>query len=161
MGGMSDMAKIHGALSDEARRITGECLQASVIDLIDLSLLAKQTHWNVVGRTFRSVHLQLDEVVDAARRHTDTLAERAVAIGVTPDGRTGKVASDTQNAQPDPGYLQDDKVIVLLSDILNAIVRRFRERIAATEEADPVSQDLLISVAEDLEKQHWMFEAMR
>ncbi|WP_067973756.1 Dps family protein [Nocardiopsis trehalosi] len=155
------MAKIHGPLSDDARTTTGEALQGAVVDLIDLSLLAKQAHWNVVGRTFRSVHLQLDELVDAARDHTDTLAERAVAVGVNPDGRSGKVAADTKIPQPDPGYLQDDKVIALITDALRGVVERFRERIAATEEADPVSQDLLIAASEDLEQQHWMFEAMR
>ena len=154
------MAKIHGPLSDDARKTTGQALQAAVVDLIDLSLVAKQTHWNVVGRNFRSVHLQLDELVDAARSHTDTLAERAVAIGVTPDGRSAKVAADTRLPQPDRGYIQDDKVVALVTDALSGTVQRFREHVDATSEADPVSQDLLIAASEDLEQQHWMFEAM-
>ena len=57
------------------------------------SLVAKQVHWNVVGPRFRSVHLQLDEVVDTARQHADTVAERASAIGVSPDGRAGPSAT--------------------------------------------------------------------
>ncbi|GAA3758635.1 Dps family protein [Salinactinospora qingdaonensis] len=155
------MTKIHSPLSDDARKVTAEALQGAVVDLIDLSLLAKQAHWNVVGRNFRSVHLQLDELVTAARSHTDILAERAVAVGVTPDGRSTKVAADTKNPQPDPGYLQDDKVIALITDTIGAMVGRFRERIAATEHSDQVTQDELISAAQDLEQQHWMFEAMR
>ncbi|GAA4887942.1 Dps family protein [Streptomonospora salina] len=155
------MPKIHGPLEDGARTTTGEVLQASVVDLIDLSLLAKQCHWNVVGRSFRSVHLQLDELVDVARRHTDVLAERAAAIGVTPDGRSAKVAGDTENTQPDPGHLQDDKVIALIADVLTRVVSRFRERIATAGESDEVTQDQLIAAAEEIEQQHWMFEAMR
>ncbi|MDA0563951.1 DNA starvation/stationary phase protection protein [Streptomonospora sp. S1-112] len=155
------MQKIHGPLDTDARKATGEALQGAVVDLIDLSLLAKQAHWNVIGRSFRSVHLQLDELVEVARNHTDVLAERAVAIGVNPDGRSTKVAADTQISQPDPGYLQDDKVIAVITDALSGVVQRFRERIAATEEPDPVTQDQLIAAAEDLEQQHWMFEAMR
>ncbi|WP_461002902.1 Dps family protein [Streptomonospora sediminis] len=155
------MTKIHGPLADSARKTTGEALQGSVVDLIDLSLAAKQCHWNVVGRSFRSVHLQLDELVDVARNHTDVLAERAVAIGVNPDGRSVKVASDTRISQPDPGYLQDDKVIAVVTDALSGLVGRFRERIDTTGETDPVTQDRLIAAAEDLEQQHWMFEAMR
>jgi len=50
------------------------------IVLLDLSLLAKQVHWNVVGPRFRSVHLQLDDVVTTARQHSDTVAERAAAL---------------------------------------------------------------------------------
>ncbi|GAB3204854.1 Dps family protein [Marinactinospora thermotolerans] len=155
------MAKIHGPLSDEARKITGEALQRSVVDLIDLSLLAKQAHWNVVGRTFRSIHLQLDELVEAARNHTDVLAERAIAIGVNPDGRSTRVAADTAIKQPEPGYIKDDEVIALIVEVLGGVVKRFRDHIAATEEPDPVTQDLLIAAAQDLEQQHWMFEAMR
>ncbi|GLU46419.1 Dps family protein [Nocardiopsis ansamitocini] len=155
------MAKIHGALGEDERRITGQALQEAVVDLIDLSLLAKQAHWNVVGRTFRSIHLQLDELVEAARNHTDVLAERAIAIGVNPDGRSIKVAQDSQINQPDPGYLQEDKAIATIVDVLGDVVKRFRAHVHATEEADPVTQDFLISASQDLEQQHWMFEAMR
>lgn len=155
------MPKIHGPLSDDAKSTTGEALQGSVVDLIDLSLLAKQAHWNVIGRNFRSVHLQLDALVEAAREHTDVLAERAVAIGVSPDGRSTTVSRDTKLVQPESGLLPDDKVIGLIVDSLSVVVKRFRFRVGATEEADPVSQDFIIAAAQDLEQQHWMFEAMR
>ncbi|GAA3754992.1 starvation-inducible DNA-binding protein [Spinactinospora alkalitolerans] len=155
------MTKIHSPLPDDARKATGEALQGAVVDLIDLSLVGKQAHWNVVGRTFRSIHLQLDELVDAARKHTDVLAERAISIGVNPDGRSTKVAADTKIGQPEPGYLQEDKVIALIVDALGVVVKRFRDRVEATEKPDPVTQDLLIAASQDLEEQHWMFEAMR
>ncbi|GAA3964714.1 DNA starvation/stationary phase protection protein [Thermobifida alba] len=154
------MAKIHGALTEEARKTTGQALQAAIVDLIDLTLLGKQAHWNVIGRNFRSIHLQLDELVAAARRHTDVLAERAVAIGVTPDGRSGRVAEDTRLPQLDPGYVQDDKVVAFAVEALSGAVERFQEHIRATEDADPVTQDLLIAASQDLEQQHWMFQAM-
>ena len=38
-------------------------------------------------------------------------------------------------------------------------LRRMRERVASTEEPDPVTQDLMITVTADLEKHHWMFQA--
>ncbi|NUP28928.1 MAG: DNA starvation/stationary phase protection protein, partial [Nocardia sp.] len=57
---------IKSTLDPEQQHITGEALRATVIDLIDLSLIAKQAHWNVLGRNFRSVHLALDELVTAA-----------------------------------------------------------------------------------------------
>jgi starvation-inducible DNA-binding protein len=155
------MSTVKSPLPDEARKTTGTALQGSLVDLIDLHLLAKQAHWNLQGRNFRSIHLQLDEVVDLARGHADTLAERAVAIGVNPDGRARTVADSTKVRQLDAGYLQDDKVVAAITDILAEMGKRFRERIQITDEADQVTQDLLISVAQDLEKQHWMFEAQR
>lgn len=155
------MSTVKSPLPDDARKVTGAALQDSLVDLVDLHLWAKQAHWNLIGRNFRSVHLQLDEVVDLARAHADTVAERAVAIGVNPDGRARTVAEHTKVHQLDAGYLQDDKVISAITDVLAEMIERFRARIMATDDADLVTQDLLIAVAQDLEKQHWMFEAQR
>ncbi len=153
------MATISSPLSDEARTITGSALQAGLVDLIDLSLQAKQAHWNLIGRNFRSLHLQLDEVVDIGRQHMDVLAERAIAIGVNPDGRAETVAKSAHTRQLDDGYISDTDVVTAFTALLADIVARFRQRIAETETADPVTQDLLIAVAQDLEQQHWMFQA--
>jgi starvation-inducible DNA-binding protein len=152
---------VKSSLTDEARRTTGAVLQDSLIDLIDLHLSAKQAHWNLTGRNFRSIHLQLDEIVDLAREHADTVAERAVAIGVNPDGRARTVAEQTKLHQLETGWLSDDKVIAAITDMLGEMGQRFRERIETTEESDPVSQDILIAVAQDLDKQHWMFAVQR
>jgi hypothetical protein len=52
-------------LSDE-REPVGLKLQATLHELVDLSLIGKQLHWAVeVGRLFRPLHLQLDELVDS------------------------------------------------------------------------------------------------
>jgi starvation-inducible DNA-binding protein len=153
------MVAVKSPLSDEQRKPVGMALQGALVDLIDLSLLAKQAHWNLIGKHFRSLHLQLDEIVDLARNHMDIMAERAIAIGVNPDGRASTVANQSRVPQLDAGYIADDKVVAAFIDILESINGRFRERITATETADPVTQDLLINVAEDLEKQHWMIQA--
>jgi starvation-inducible DNA-binding protein len=153
------MHPVKSPLAEEARKTTGEVLQGTLVDLIDLSLQAKQAHWNLVGPRFRSIHLQLDEVVATARKHTDIVAERAVTIGVNPDGRSATVARQTELPQLDPGYLQDDKAVAAFIDRYHSIIERIRKRISATEETDLVTQDLLIDVAADLEKQYWMFQA--
>ncbi|MFA1539320.1 Dps family protein [Actinomadura monticuli] len=153
------MATVKSPLSDQAVKTVGEALQGSLVDLIDLSLVAKQAHWNLTGRNFKVVHEHLDEVVALARTGQDDVAERAVAVGVNPDGRSRTVADRTKLPQLEAGYLDDDKVVAAVTDILAQIIARFRERIAATDEPDPVTQDLLISITAELEKQHWMFQA--
>ena len=50
-------------------------LQRVLVDLVELHLQGKQAHWNVIGSNFRDLHLQLDELVDAAREASDTIAE--------------------------------------------------------------------------------------
>ncbi|MFI6907487.1 Dps family protein [Nonomuraea sp. NPDC050394] len=155
------MAAITGPLSGDAKKVVADALQGALVDLVDLSLVAKQAHWNVIGAHFRPLHLQLDELVAIVREHADTLAERAVALGLNPDGRAATVAGSTKLAQPERAWIEDGKVVALFTDILEGVIQRLREHIAATDEPDPVTQDLLIAVAQDIEKQHWMFQAQR
>ncbi|WP_067860284.1 Dps family protein [Nocardia shimofusensis] len=150
---------ITSTLDSEQQRIAGDALRATVVDLIDLSLIAKQAHWNVIGPNFRSVHLALDELVTAARDFTDSAAERATAIGVSPDGRAATVGRDSGAIGIGDGWLEDTAVIDSIVANLAAIISRLRERIDATEKADPVTQDLIIAIAARLEQLHWMWQA--
>ncbi|UZJ29269.1 Dps family protein [Streptomyces endophytica] len=153
------MSVVKSTLSDEARGIVGNALQGALVDLVDLSLVAKQVHWNVVGPRFRSVHLQLDEVVASARTHMDTVAERAAAIGVSPDGRAATVSKTSGINEVQDGWIKDGDVVRAMVNALGAVIGRMRERIIATDEPDPVTQDILIGLTADLEKHHWMFQA--
>jgi starvation-inducible DNA-binding protein len=153
------MTVVKSPLSEPDRKTVGDALQGALVDLIDLSLLAKQVHWNVVGQRFRSVHLQLDEVVDTARTHSDTVAERSSAIGVTPDGRARTVAETSGIDTVTDGWVKDTEVVEIMVAALDAVIVRMRERIEVTEHPDPVSQDILIGITADIEKFHWMFQA--
>ncbi|MFH8792120.1 Dps family protein [Streptomyces sp. NPDC017941] len=153
------MYVVKSPLADADLRTVSEALQGALVDLVDLSLVAKQIHWNVVGSRFRSVHLQLDEVVDTARQHSDTVAERASALGVPPDGRAATVASSSGIGNVADGWVKDVDAVGTLVDALGAVITRMRERVNATGEADPVSQDIFIQITGDLEKHHWMFQA--
>jgi len=150
---------ITSTLTDEQQSVAGKALQDTLVDLIDLSLIAKQAHWNVVGKQFRSVHLDLDELVTVSREFTDAAAERATAIGVSPDGRAETVAKTAHTKGFGEGWTKDSDVVESIVDNLKAVVAGLRERIGVTEEADPVTQDLLISFASKLEQLHWMWQA--
>ncbi|WP_037682258.1 Dps family protein [Streptomyces griseus] len=153
------MYVVKSPLPEAALKTVSEALQGALVDLIDLSLVAKQVHWNVVGPRFRSVHLQLDEVVDSARTHSDTVAERASALGVPPDGRAATVASGSGIGAVPDGWVKDTDAVGTLVKALGAVITRMRARVEATGEADPVSQDIFIGITADLEKHHWMFQA--
>ncbi|MFF9914569.1 Dps family protein [Streptomyces sp. NPDC013457] len=153
------MSVVKSSLSEADRKTVGDALQGALVDLVDLSLVAKQVHWNVVGPRFRSVHLQLDEVVVTARQHSDVVAERASAIGVNPDGRAASVASGSAIGDVPTGWIKDVEAVKILVDALVAVIARMRERIEATDEPDPVTQDILIGLTADLEKHAWMFQA--
>lgn len=151
--------EITGTLGEGEQEIAGTALQGVLADLVDLSLAAKQAHWNVTGPRFRSVHLQLDELVTAARDFSDTVAERAAAIGVPPDGRAATVAETSVLAEHPVGWVSDDDVVAWFVAQLSAVIARLREQIDETEKADPVTQDLFIGIVAELEKQRWMFQA--
>lgn len=120
--------------------------------LSERPLVAKQVHWNVVGPRFRSVYLRLDEVVDTARRHSDTVAERAFALGVNPDGRSGTVAKTTAVESVTEGWVKDVDAVKALVRALGVVIGRMRGRIEETGDPAPVSQDILIALTADLEK---------
>lgn len=153
------MAAVKSSLPDADLKVVGTALQGALVDLVDLSLAAKQVHWNVVGPRFRSVHLQLDEVVTTARLHSDVVAERASALGVTPDGRAATVAATSAIGTVPEGWIKDTEAVQVLVVALGRVIEHMRERIAATEKPDPVTQDLLITLTGELEKHAWMFQA--
>ncbi|MFD8234288.1 Dps family protein [Streptomyces sp. NPDC059696] len=153
------MYVVKSPLSDANLKTVSEALQGALVDLVDLALVAKQIHWNVVGPRFRSVHLQLDEVVDTARKYSDTVAERAAALGISPDGRAATVAVGSGIGVTPEGWVDDTTAVGTLVDALGAVIARMRERVATTGEPDPVSQDIFIGITADLEKHHWMFQA--
>ncbi|WP_047893517.1 Dps family protein [Micromonospora sp. RV43] len=153
------MAHIESVLDPDAQQVAGQALQHTLVDLIDLSLVTKQAHWTVTGPRFRTLHQQLDEVVDTTRRHADTVAERAATIGVAPDGRAAAVAARSTIPQWAPGWERDELVLEHFIDAYTKLIAGLRERITAVANADPVTQDLLIAVTADLEKQLWEFQA--
>ena len=147
------------SLSTHERDEVGRELQVVLVDLVDLSLLGKQLHWTVVGPHFRSLHLQLDELVDSWRALGDTVAERAVALGVMPDGQSGAVAEASEIAPVERGPLEDHIVVRELTHRLAEVSDRVRGRLERVGDLDLASQDVLIEVLRALEEQQWMLRA--
>lgn len=152
---------ITGPLKASDQEITGNALQATLSDLVDLSLIAKQAHWNVVGPRFRSAHLQLDELTSTARGFVDSVAERANAIGISPNGKA-KTVTETSGMPEYPDNWQSvENTVAAIVETLATLIERIRERIDTTDKSDLVTQDLLIAIAQELEKQHWMWQAQQ
>ena len=144
------------ALGHHQRAEAGNELQATLVDLVDLSLLGKQLHWSVVGPLFKPVHEHLDELVDSWRDLSDTVAERAVALGYEPDGQAATVAAASEIPAVERGALPVDVVVRELTQRLADASERIRGRMNRLGELDLASQDVLIEVARELEKQLWM-----
>ncbi|MBB4687686.1 Dps family protein [Amycolatopsis jiangsuensis] len=152
---------IKSPLAESDKEITGNALQATLVDLVDLSLIAKQAHWNVVGANFRSAHLQLDELVATARQYTDAVAERANAIGISPNGKAKTVVESSGIPEYPDNWQSVESTITGVVAALEALIERLRKRIDETDKSDLVTQDLLIEITQELEKAHWMWQAQQ
>ena len=141
------------------REGVGQELQATLHELIDLSLIGKQLHWAIFGPLFRPLHLHLDELVESWHELADTLAERAVALGFVPDGQASAVAAGSQLAPVARGPLEDHLVVRALTHRVAEVSERARDRMNRIGDADLASQDVLIEVVRELEKQQWMLRA--
>ncbi|QYJ03407.1 DNA starvation/stationary phase protection protein [Nocardioides panacisoli] len=134
-------------------------LQQLLVDLTDLALQGKQAHWNVVGPNFRDMHLQLDEIVDAAREFGDDIAERMRATYVVPDGSAARVAKDTTLPPFPTGEVAVSEVVDRISASLYAVVGTARRIHDEVDAADPTTADMLHEITERLEQLAWFVDA--
>ncbi len=151
----------HPTLRHNEREAIGAELQDVLVELIDLSLLAKQAHWNIVGPRFRELHLFLDEIVDAARLFTDEVAERAVALGHSVDGHAATVAKGSDLDSLPLGQIRDSDVVRLVTERLTDAIGRIRTRMDRLEDVDAVTADILHGAVAKLEEQQWMLRVQQ
>ncbi len=144
------------ALGERRRNEAVRELQATLVELVDLSLIGKQLHWNISGRPFKPLHEHLDELVETWRELSDTVAERAVALGVAPDGRAATVSAGSDIVAIYGGALDTDTALRELVPRLAMVVERIRARMDRLGDIDLASQDVLVDVVRELEKQLWM-----
>jgi starvation-inducible DNA-binding protein len=132
-----------------------------LVDLIDLSLLGKQAQWSLENHAASRLSHRMRKLVGSWRALADMVAQRAVAIGVVPDGQAETIAETTE-LQPLPvtaasdGQLED----AIAGQIADAAARgRRRSHCAAVR--DPVSADLLAEVVATLDDQAWKIRVSR
>jgi starvation-inducible DNA-binding protein len=147
------------AVPEHEREEAGHLLQHTLVELIDLALSGKQLHWNITGHGFRDLHLQLDDLVDEWHELADTVAERAVAIGYSVDGRAPAVADQSELQAVEPGPVPVPQAIHLLTQRLAHVAELVRDRADRAGALDLASQDVLIEVTRTLEKQLWMIRS--
>src|SRR3954451_21552953 len=136
-----------------------DILQERLDALNDLALTLKHIHWNVVGPHFIAVHEMIDPQVDAVRLMVDAIAERIATLGVAPVGTPGALV---KNRTWDDYSIGRDSAIAhlgALDVVYVGVITGHREAAAATEEPDPVTNDMLIGHLHELELFHWFVRA--
>ena len=146
-------------LNNDRQVKTTDLLQKNLVNMIDLALLLKQAHWNVLGPNFRAVHLQLDDIIVSVRAASDELAERITTLGVAADGRSTSVSQESDL----DGYPRDfqnvPNTVTAVGDALKTVIDGLRAAIEKLGDLDPISEDLCIGISAELEKHLWMVQA--
>ncbi len=134
-------------------------LQDRLNALNDLALTLKHIHWNVVGTHFIAVHLMIDPQVDAVRLMVDDTAERIATLGGSPIGTPGALTA--ARAWDDYSLGRADAIahLAALDLVYSGVIESHRKAIQATDEPDPISQDMLISQSRQLEQFQWFVRA--
>ena len=135
-------------------------LDETLADLLDCGLLAKHAQWNVVGPRFAAMQALLGELATWARTSADLVAERAVTLGHSPDGRSATITTRSALPGMPDGVLRDDDAISALVAILDVLATRLCSGMEAFER-DLVTAALLTGVLATLEKYAWMLRAQR
>lgn len=148
-----------GLSTGEAEKL-GDILQERLASLVDLSLILKHVHWNVIGPGFIAVHEMMDDQVESVREMVDAIAERISTLGGVAAGLAGQIvemrAADEEYAL---GRAPVMAHLGALDKVYERVGRGHREAIAQVADIDPVSEDLLIAQTASLELNHWFIRA--
>ena len=136
-----------------------DLLQERLHALNDLALTLKHVHWNVVGPNFIAVHTMLDPQVDGVRVMVDDVAERIATLGGSPTGTPGALVKDRTWDDYSIGRADAIAHLGALDLVYTGVVGDHRKAIRATEDADPVTQDMLIAQSGELEQFQWFVRA--
>ena len=153
------MAYTVPGMTDKEGAQVAELLQKQLSRYNDLHLTLKHIHWNVVGPNFIGVHEMIDPQVELVRGYADEVAERIATLGGSPKGTPGAIVNDRTW---DDYSLERDTVqahLAALDLVYDGIIEDTRKNIEETEESDPVTNDMLIGHAAELEKFQWFVRA--
>ncbi|HUH08711.1 MAG TPA: DNA starvation/stationary phase protection protein [Egibacteraceae bacterium] len=155
---MTTKYTVPGIQPEQARKLVDE-LQHRLTALIDLHLTLKHVHWNVVGPAFIGVHRMLDPQVDAVRLMSDDVAERIATLGFEPIGTPGFVAKNRSWDDYSIGRASTQEHLAALDVVYSGLIGDHRRCIGEFEELDVVTQDMLISQTQELERYQWFVRA--
>lgn len=142
--------------ADKRKAITDD-LQATVAELLELFHDSKQSHWNLRGPLYLPLHEKLQENADQYRKYTDIMAERVLQVGNPIDGRTGVVVATANLGEFPGGFLSDKQVLLLMTERINTVAKRVRQRIDHVGKVDEVTSNLLQELSYELDKHVWQF----
>lgn len=147
-------------LDGQTRTKSIDTLNATLPDVIAMTLAVKQAHWTLKGPGFIGVHELLDQVAARLRDGADLIAERSVILGGYPDGTLDSVASNARLKAYPTDIEAIDAHVEALTERMKSLGEILRNAIAAAGDAgDEDSADVLTEVSRSVDKDAWFIGA--
>lgn len=148
------------AVHVEARERLIDILNQRLAGAVDLYTQAQQAHWNVKGMMFAELHALFEQIAARVQAHADQLAEQVSALGGTALG-TARIAARASRLPEYPlSAVTSRQHVEALAERVALYAESLREAITQARELDdPVTEDLIISLARDAAMLLWMLEA--
>jgi starvation-inducible DNA-binding protein len=154
------MYRTANTLSQNIRSKSADLLNRHLAAAIDLHAQVKQAHWNVRGPAFIAIHELFDKVADAVEGYSDTLAERAAALGGTAEGTIQVAVERSFLERYKLGIADEQAHIAAVTGALATFGEAARKAIdesAAFGDAD--TSDVFTEISRGVDHQLWLVES--
>lgn len=140
---------------------TGNVLNELVANLGVLFVKLHQYHWYVTGANFYTLHEKFEELYNEALANFDAFAERLVAKGERPYSTLLEYLQyATIKEKPYIDHISSEQMVGNIVSDLEIIKSIALEGVdAASDEGDPVTEDMLIGYVEQLDITIWMLRS--
>lgn len=157
---MAQMRTTKNNLPRAARQAAIEAVDTAVACAIDLSLAARQAHWNVRGRQFTALHALFGQIADELYKQSDVLAKRSAALGGMPRCTPQSVVAATR-LRPYPNFCFDGgEHLDDLSTRMACLSTELRQSVLTIDcDQDPVTARLLTDACASADHLLWLLES--
>jgi starvation-inducible DNA-binding protein len=150
----------HNDLSKPLRDTIITLVNQQLADTFDLYSQVKQAHWNVKGMNFIQLHLLFDELAGRLSEFTDSIAERATALGGKAMGTVRLAAAKSQLPEFPTDIVNEKQVVEVLVQRYGAYSSGIHTAIAtASDDEDAITADLFTEIGRAIDKDLWFLEA--
>ncbi|MEI7578111.1 MAG: DNA starvation/stationary phase protection protein [Armatimonadota bacterium] len=139
-------------------------LDPILLDQLELYTHVKAAHWNLRDANFIVVHRFLDEVAAEVNESGDMIAERIRQLGTAVNAPSSRFSAEERLRSFPIGELTAKAALTALCESFSDSLKGIRLGIEATAKKptdEPVTNDILIGIAEEYEKLLWMLDSHR